>query len=174
VAGSPSEPLSALQQKLNAFAKRFPKRTKKALIWGAKEIRKEVLKNLRRNLKSRTGKLFRSIVYHVKVGRLTGSVDAEIFVGKSRGNLQAMKAGTHERGAYIRHPGGTPYVPYASGPRFVPRDSDIGRKMIARGLVTKPHAIRIPKRPSFGPAQRKKRKAVVRRVLQEIMNGYHG
>lgn len=64
-------------------------------------------------------------------------------------DLTNAQLGTiHEFGATINHPGGQPYfIDEETGLcKFVKKDSELGRKLIAKGQVTKAHQIVIPTR----------------------------
>ena len=164
--------LQLLQKKVGRWAKKNPQLVRKALNWGAVKLKLEVLKNMRSKLTRRSGKLFRSIEKKVIIEPARGTVDASVFVSKSAGNMQALKARVHEHGASFTNPGGQPFMFINGRPQFPRRDSPIGKQMISAGMVTKPHHVTIPKRASFLPAQKKWRKPIVRKVLHEIMEGF--
>lgn len=86
-----------------------------------------------------------NVRHSIQVG-IIGQKALQIHEGSGMTNA---KLGTiHEFGATINHPGGQPYfIDDETGQcRFVKKDSELGRKLIARGQVTKAHTIYIPTR----------------------------
>lgn len=83
--------------------------------------------------------------HDIKVG-IIGDKAYEEHEGS--GLTNAHLGAIHEFGATINHPGGQPYyIDETTGQaRFVKKDSELGRKLIAKGQVTKAHQIVIPTR----------------------------
>lgn len=138
----------------------------------------------------RTGLLRRSItVERTKPGlRRIGPAAGLVYPG---GTPVGVVARAHELGATINHPGGTPYI-IVSGrdgaPRAVflkktstykhgkkakrQRGASRIKRALARGSVvkfTKPHTIRIPKRPFLRPALHNSRVQWVRAYEETVM-----
>jgi len=155
--------LKALQGKIDMWAAKNPEAVRKALDQGTIVLERQVLTNMRRQLRSRTGKLFRGLRRLVTL--TAGRVNAAVFVEKS----QHTKAQAHEAGAFIHSPGGTPYFRTRAGQTiFVSRD----KPWAANLPRTKPHTIRLPKRPSFQPALRKRQKEIVRMILTRLVREF--
>lgn len=86
-----------------------------------------------------------NVRHDIKVG-IIGDKAFETHEGTEMTNAQL--GAIHEFGATINHPGGQPYYfdEKTGLCRFVKKNSDLGRKLIAKGQVTKAHQIVIPTR----------------------------
>lgn len=99
---------------------------------------KKVLKELQ-NLFKQAGKK-----YSIRVG-IIGDKASQMH--EDSGLTNAELGAIHEFGATIEHPGGQPYFINEKGQAvFVKKDSELGKKLIAKGQVTKAHTIIIPTR----------------------------
>ena len=106
----------------------------------------EPINKVKVNLKNLT-KLMEDLnsTHDIRVG-IVGDKAFEIHEGSGLTNAQL--GAVHEFGATINHPGGQPYY-YDEETglcKFVKKDSELGRKLIAKGQVTKAHTIYIPTR----------------------------
>lgn len=101
--------------------------------------KKEVLNNINHLMQIMGQK------YSIKVG-IIGEKAYEKHEGTDLTNAQL--GATHEFGATINHPGGQPYyINDKTGQAvFISKTSALGKKLIERGQVTKPHTIILPTR----------------------------
>jgi len=106
----------------------------------------EPINKVKVNLKNLT-KLMEDLnsTHDIRVG-IVGDKALEIHDGSELTNAQL--GAVHEFGATINHPGGQPYYfdKETGLCKFVKKDSELGRKLIAKGQVTKAHTIYIPTR----------------------------
>ena len=164
--------LRYLKQRIDGWAKKFPELTYKALKKGADILKKEVLKNMRRKLRRRTGHLLQAINRRV-IWKGT-RIDAEVYAEPGHGGIQAVKLRALERGSHRLVTGGVPYLVFSGRARFISKDR--AAALAARGIIlprTKMlYSARIAARPMFKPALRKKQPIVVKKILAEIIKGY--
>lgn len=93
--------LKELQERIERWARKQPEIVKKSLDKGTQILYDEVMKNMKGQLKRRTGDLFNSVYKDVN---LTGkSVRAGVYIHGGSGELQAVKARAHETGAFRHH-----------------------------------------------------------------------
>ena len=159
--------LQYLKTRIDTWIKRHPQLIKGALEEGTRRVQQKVVENMRAQLTQRTGKLFAAVKQRVSV--IPGTIGGYVFVDDP---VQGIKARAHELGAYRRHPGGQPYVHDSRTGRIVFFRKD--HPMAALLPVTKAHGIRLPKRPSFGPALKSEQKGVVHLILKRISGGFRG
>lgn len=81
--------------------------------------------------------------YSIRVG-IIGEQAAQIHPDTNLTNAEL--GAVHEFGATINHPGGQPYIIKDGRAVFISKGTELGRKLIAKGQVTKAHQIVIPTR----------------------------
>jgi HK97 gp10 family phage protein len=134
-----------------------------AVTTGAQKVRNEAATRAPR----KAGQLRRSLITQTTIRTATR---VEVAVATN-----VPYARIHEYGGEIKHPGGTPYVPWggAGGPfggavKFLKKDGSYP----AGVRFTKPHIIKMPARPYLRPALEAKRAeaiAAIEKVLAALV-----